>query len=94
MRRFLYEVTPDRHDPLGRGVLTPNQLLRHFAAVSGLPDFVLLPEASRTPEALTEAFERHVLGQPEAIEAAVDAVAVLQQGLDAIEEHARHRELD
>jgi ATP-dependent Clp protease ATP-binding subunit ClpC len=83
-RRFLGEVQARGRptDRFGRVRITGSDALRHFGAATGLPDFVLEPGHGQPPADITRWFARRIIGQPEAVDAVTDVVAMLQQALD------------
>jgi len=56
-------------------------VVRFLARRTGLPEVLLRPDASLDPDALEASFAQHVLGQDEAVRAAVDLVARIRAGL-------------
>ncbi len=58
-----------------------SEVVSFLARRTGLPEALLRPDSEIRPEELAESFTRHVLGQPEAIRAAVDLIARIRAGL-------------
>lgn len=56
-------------------------VLRLLSARTGLPTDLLAPRGALAPEAIEESLSRSVIGQPEAIAAAVDLVTRIRAGL-------------
>ncbi|MCB9675237.1 MAG: ATP-dependent Clp protease ATP-binding subunit [Alphaproteobacteria bacterium] len=81
-RRFLGEARTEKTDRYERGILAATDVLEHFAAATGLPRFVLEPGTGRAVHEIQAWFQRHIVGQEDAIDAVTDVVATLQQGLD------------
>ncbi|GAB5540295.1 MAG: hypothetical protein SangKO_000550 [Sandaracinaceae bacterium] len=61
--------------------LDADAVVGFLARRTGLPEVLLRPDASLDPAALEDAFRQHVLGQDEAVRAAVDLVARIRAGL-------------
>ncbi|MCK6546153.1 AAA family ATPase [Myxococcota bacterium] len=68
-------------DAFGRRVLDREAVVETFSRETGLPRSVLWEKDALELGALEEFFRTRIVAQPAAIEAAIDAVTVLQQGL-------------
>jgi ATP-dependent Clp protease ATP-binding subunit ClpC len=69
-------------DALGRRKVGVPELVAHYSRRTGLPRFVLWEREARDQQALVEHFTRRIVAQPAAVEAAVDVVTLLEQGLN------------
>ncbi|QRN92932.1 ATP-dependent Clp protease ATP-binding subunit [Archangium violaceum] len=58
-----------------------DDLFTHLARKTGLPDFLLHPQAKLDPEDVQEALSRKVMGQPKAVQEACDLIARIHSGL-------------
>lgn len=62
--------------------LSREEITRAFAARTGMPITMLSDRVALRTEEVREFFEERVLGQPEAVEAIVDLIAVIKAGLN------------
>ncbi len=69
-------------DNLGRRRLSRTDVIDAYARQTGLPRFVLWEGDARAPAEVREFFQRRIIAQPRAVEAAEDVVALLEQGLN------------
>lgn len=69
-------------DDVGRKRLERRRVVERYGRDTGLPDFVLTEQAARDIREVEAHFEERIIAQPEARRAAVDVVALLEQGLD------------
>ncbi len=69
-------------DELGRRRIGLAELIAHYGRRSGLPRFVLWEREAREHAQIEAYFARRIVAQPQAVEAAVDVVTLLEQGLN------------
>ena len=69
-------------DRFGRRVVTANGVAEHFARQAGLPTFLLFGQGGPSSADVRTFFERRIVGQPEAVDAAVDLVITVCQALN------------
>ncbi len=61
--------------------IEPSDLVSLLSSRTGLPEVLLRPEAKLSPGRLAAAFEAQIMGQPEAVRAAVDLILKIREGL-------------
>ncbi|MEO1337434.1 MAG: AAA family ATPase, partial [Myxococcota bacterium] len=72
LTRAIADRTDIERDDFGRRVVDEDAIIQHFARQAGLPDYLLLGRGGPTPKQIYSFFARRIVGQPEAVEAAVD----------------------
>jgi ATP-dependent Clp protease ATP-binding subunit ClpC len=79
--RLLEEATQAEGISAGSRVVTRQRVVESFATRTGLPLFLLSDEIPMSVDEARSFFDERVLGQPEAVGAVVDLVAVAKAGL-------------
>ena len=82
LRRISDDVRPEKRDRTGRGVVGAAEVRAAYQRRTGLPDFVLSVAAARSRDEVRSWFRRRILAQDAAVDAVIDLVLTLQQGLD------------
>ena len=82
LSRAIADRTDATRDQFGRRVIDSAKIVDHFARQAGLPKYLLFGEGGPNPSDIRAFFERRIVGQPEAINAAVDVVTTASQALN------------
>ncbi len=80
--RVLSNHEEGERDELGRRKIDRKRVTMCFGRQTGLPGFVLWQEEARPHREVQSFFERRIIQQPEAVEAAADVVNLMEQGLN------------
>ena len=80
--RAVADRTDIQRDRFERRVVTADTIIQHFARQAGLPTFLLFGKGGPTARDVRRFFEHRIVGQPEAVDAAVDAVTTVSQALN------------
>jgi ATP-dependent Clp protease ATP-binding subunit ClpC len=78
--KLLEQVVRDVSDH--GGAVDVRRLERVFCAYTGLPSFVVSPTETRRIEEIRQFFRERVIGQPEALEAVAETIALFKAGLN------------
>jgi ATP-dependent Clp protease ATP-binding subunit ClpC len=83
---LLHRVVADHadveRDDLFRRIIDRKRVIDHFGRHAGLPKFILWEKESRPEHEIREYFSQRIVAQPRAVDAAVDVVALLEQGMN------------
>ena len=79
IRKLAADAAFDRDDDVP--VIDADAALAFLSRRTGLPEALLRPDGEVSPDALRASFSQHVLGQEEAVRAAVDLVTRIRAGL-------------
>ena len=82
LSRALSDRTEVVRDDFGRRRIHDLSIIRHFARQAGLPEFLLLGQGGPSARDVRTFFERRIVGQPEAVDIAVDVVTTVSQALN------------
>ena len=83
---LLTRVIADRsevvRDDFSRRRINASHVVQHFARQAGLPEFLLSGVGGPSPDEIRTFFANRIVGQPEAVDAAVDIVTTVSQALN------------
>ena len=82
LTRAITDRTEVTRDPFGRRIIDSTRIVDHFSRQAGLPRFLLFGKGGPSARDIRAFFERRIVGQPEAIDAAVDIVTTVSQALN------------
>jgi ATP-dependent Clp protease ATP-binding subunit ClpA len=83
--QFLRRLAAEARSRGLSGPLSRRDVLARFCAETGMPEVLVRDDLPLDPAAVAEAFQRSLVGQPEAVELLVDLVAVIKGGMSDLD---------